>query len=116
MAISVQLTFRDFDSSPAVTEHVNRRAAKLETYSDRLMTCHVVVEQPHRHSRHGQNFHVRIAMHMPGKELIVSKTSPDSTLDLHVTIDEAFAEAERVLEDHVKAQRDRVHRPHSVRA
>ena len=29
---------------------------------------------------------------------------------------QTIAEAERVLEDHVKAQRDRVHRPHSVRA
>lgn len=116
MATQVQLTFRDFASSPAITEHVNRRAAKLETYTDRLMTCHVVVEQPHRHSRHGHNFHVRIDMHMPGKELVVSKTSADSTMDLHVTLDEAFGEAERVLEDHVKSQRDRVRRPHAVRA
>ncbi|MBS2014384.1 MAG: ribosome-associated translation inhibitor RaiA [Deltaproteobacteria bacterium] len=115
MATPVQLTYRDFPSSPAVTEHVERRAAKLETYSDRLMTCHVVVEQPHRHSRHGQKFHVRIDMHVPGRELVVSKTSASSTLDLHATIDEAFGEAERVLEDHVRERRDRVRRPHAMR-
>ncbi len=115
MATAVQLTFRDFPSSPAVSKHVERRASKLETYYDRLMTCHVVLEEPHRHSRHGHKFHVRIDMHVPGKELVVSKTSSDSTVDLHVTIDEAFGEAERVLEDHSKTHRDRERRPHAMR-
>ncbi len=101
MTAPVQLTFRDFPSSPAVTAHVERRAAKLETFFDRLLDCHVVVEEPHRHSRHGQKFHVRIDMHVPGKELVVSKTSADKTEDLHVTLDAAFGEAERILHDYV---------------
>lgn len=115
MATPVQLTFRDFPPCPSVTDHVQRRATKLETYFDRLMTCHVVVEEPHRRSRHGQKFHVRIDMHVPGKELVVSKTSADSTEDLHATIDEAFGEAERVLDHHAKATRQRLRRPHGVR-
>jgi ribosomal subunit interface protein len=83
-----------------MSAHVERRAAKLDTFFDRILKCHVVVEAPHRHAKHGQRFHVRIDLHVPGKELVVSKNPEEAKEDAHSAIDEAFADAERVLEEH----------------
>ena len=104
MTPTVQITFRDMKTSAAVTEHVERRAAKLETFFDRLQKLHVVVEEPHRHARHGQKFHVRVDMSVPGRDLLVaSKTPEDAKENAHVAIDDAFDDAERILEAHARS-------------
>ena len=102
-----QITFRDMASSPAVTSHVERRAQKLNLLFDRVVDCHVVVEEPHRHSAKGKRFHVRINLHVPGKELVISKNPDMAKEDLHAAIDDAFTDAERVLEDHARKVRGR---------
>lgn len=102
MAAPVQVTFRDIPHSDAVATHVQKRAAKLETFFDRLMKCHVVVEAPHRHHKHGKRYHVRIDMHVPGRELVVSRNPEDDREDLHATVDGAFGDAERILEDYAQ--------------
>lgn len=118
MAAPVQLTFRDIPPSPALSAHVEKRAAKLATFFDRILSCHVVLEAPHRHKTHGKNFHVRIDMHVPGKELVVTRNLEDTKEDLHAAVDDAFADAERVLEEHVRLQRPegKTHKkpPHGV--
>ena len=68
------------------------------------------VEEPHRHHAKGKKFHVRINLHVPGKELVISKNPEDAKEDLHVAIDDAFTAAERVLEDHAKKSRGHQHR------
>lgn len=102
MAAAVQITFRDMESSPAVSHHVHRRAEKLDTFFDRITSCHVVVEEPHRRKRQGQKFHVEIDMHVPGRELVISRNPDDAQQDLHVAIDLAFDDAERILEDYAR--------------
>lgn len=105
MQSPVQVTFRDFPPSPALSAHVEKRAAKLETYFDRVVKCHVVIEEPHRHSKQGKRFHVRIDLHVPGKELVISKTSDDAKEDAWAAVDEAFADAERMLEDFARTHK-----------
>lgn len=102
MTVPVQVTFRDIPHSDAVASHVERRAAKLETFYDRIMRCHVVVEAPHRHHKHGKRYHVRIDMHVPGRELVVSRNLDDTKEDLHAAVDDAFADAERVVEEYAR--------------
>lgn len=102
MAVPVQITFRDIPPSAAVAAHVERRAEKLETFFDRMSKCHVVVEEPHRHKRQGKKFQVEIDMHVPGKELVISRNPEDSKENLHATIDIAFDDAERVLEEYAR--------------
>lgn len=103
--ITPQITFRDMESSEAVTSHVERRAQKLELLFDRVVDCHVVLEEPHRHHAKGKKFHVRINLHVPGKELVISKNPDSAKEDLHAAIDDAFTDAERVLEDHARKTR-----------
>ncbi len=118
MESPVQITFRDIPPSRSVSAHVERRATKLDTFFDRISRCHVVVEAPHRHKRHGQRYHVRVEMHVPGKELVVSKTLDDMKEDVHAAVDDAFSDAERVLEDYARQLRretkTHVRAPHGV--
>lgn len=105
MAVPVQITFRDIPPSAAVTAHVERRAEKLETFFDRMSKCHVVVNEPHRHHRQGKKYKVEIGMIVPRKELVISKNPENTKEDLHATIDMAFDDAERVLEDYARQLR-----------
>lgn len=98
----VQLTFRDFPPSPAITTHVMRRADKLDTFHTRLVGVHVVVEAPHLRKRHGSRFRVRVDMRIPGKELVASHGNDDDKEDLHGLIERVFDEAERLLEADTK--------------
>ena len=103
MQSPVQVTFRDIQPTATVSEHVERRAAKLDTFFDRITKCHVVVEAPNAvHHRHGARFHVRIDLHVPGKELVVTRNPEDRKEDLHAAIDDAFGDAERVLEEYAR--------------
>jgi ribosomal subunit interface protein len=104
--------------SDAVTAHVEKRAAKLENFHDRIVKCHVVLEAPHRHHKHGKRYHVRIDMIVPGKELVVSKNLEDNNEDLHAAVDAAVGDAERVLSEHSQAlapdTKNRFRPPHGV--
>jgi ribosomal subunit interface protein len=99
MQSPVQVTFRDFSSSAAMIAHVEKRAAKLDTFFDRIHTCHVVLEAPHRHQHKGQRFHCRIELHLPGKQLVLATRPEDAKEDPYAVIDDAFADAERALEE-----------------
>ncbi len=99
MQSPVQITFRDMSPSPSIAAQVERRAAKLDTFFERIVRCHVVVESPHRHKKHGTCFHVRIDIHVPGRELVVSKNPDDAKVDAHAAVDDAFGDAERMLEE-----------------
>src|SRR5256885_5936468 len=77
MGVPVQLTFRDIPHSDALAAHAEKRAIKLETFNDHIVKCHVVLEAPHRHHKHGKRYHVRVDLHVPGKTLCVSKNLED---------------------------------------
>jgi ribosomal subunit interface protein len=105
MQSPVQVTFRDIQSSAAVSAHVEKRAAKLDTFFDRITHCHVVVEAPIRNHKHGPRYHVRIDLRVPGKELVVTKTPQERKEELHAAVDDAFGDAERLLEDYARQLR-----------
>lgn len=108
----VQLTFRDMPPSPAVAHHVARRAEKLETFHARVVGISVVIEEPHRHARHGSKYRVRIAMPVPGREIVVSRANEDEQSDVHVLIEAAFDDAERLLEADAKRWRSSYQKTH----
>ena len=105
MQSPVQVTFRDIQPSPAVSAHIERRAGKLDTYFDRITKCHVVVEAPNHSHKHGPKYHVRIDLHVPGKELTISKNPEELKDELAAAIDDAFGDAERALEEYARHTR-----------
>jgi len=105
MKLPLQVTLRDVSPSEAVEGYIRERAAKLDSFYDRIMSCRVVVEAPVRHHRKGGPFKVRIDLTVPGDELVVNRQRDE---DLYVAIREAFDAMRRRLEDHARRQRGAV--------
>ena len=81
MELPIQISYRNMESSDAVTTRIEAEVAKLDTFFDRITSCRVVVEAPHRHHKWGELFHVRIELGVPGTEPVVShEPTPRATL------------------------------------
>jgi ribosomal subunit interface protein len=102
MEIPLQITAHDFRLNPAIESEIRDKAAKLDTYYDRIIRCRVVIEAPVGHHRRGGPFDVRIDVTVPGSELVVNRQEDD---DLTVAIRNAFDAMRRRLEDYVRQQR-----------
>ncbi len=111
MQLPLQITFRDFASSDFIRDYVEKRAAKLEKFFDRIISCRVVVEAPNRgHHRHGSPFRVLIDVSVPGQELVVGRRPDDepSHKDLYAAIDSSFDDMRRMLEEWARKRRGEV--------
>jgi ribosome-associated translation inhibitor RaiA len=112
--------------SEAVASRVRAEAAKLNRYFDRIISCRVVVEAPHRHHQRGAPFHLRIDLGVPGEEIVINHVPSISSAlaqretgkwvkhleavaphkDIYVTIHDGFKAARRRLEDYVRRLRN----------
>lgn len=133
MMLPLQITFRNMPPSELVKEWINKEAAKLETFYDRIMSCRVVVELPNRRHKWGSLYHIRIDLRVPGAELVVKEQpSLHSAIqqteqergakqlevrvphkDLRQAINDAFKAAGRRLQDYARRQRGdvKIHEP-----
>jgi ribosomal subunit interface protein len=107
MKIPLQITFRNVEQTPLITDYVHERAESLEMYAPQLTSCRVVIETPHRHHREGRIFEVRVDMTVPGAELVVGREPSvnHSHEDVFVAIRDAFDAARRRLEDYSRRRR-----------
>ena len=96
MKLPLQITTRNVSLSEAAIESIRDRAAKLETFYDRIMSCRVLVEAPHRHKHQGVAYNVRIDITVPGHEIVV-KREPNE--DVYVAIRDSFDAARRQIQD-----------------
>lgn len=114
--------------SEAVAARVQKEAEKLGKYFDRITSCLVVIEAPHKHHHHGEPFHVRIELGVPGKELVVTQKPTVRAIlegdtdgrahkaqeiegahkDVYVAIRDGFAALRRQLRDYVHCLRHEV--------
>jgi cold shock CspA family protein/ribosome-associated translation inhibitor RaiA len=139
MEIPLKITFRDMAPSPAIEANIREKAAKFDELYDRVMSCHVIVEAPHRHHHKGKAYQVCIYLTVPGGELVINrapkhldaaKTAQPEELekalaeshepskhaaheDVYVAIRDAFNAAGRKLQDHARRRRGKikVHEP-----
>lgn len=111
MQLPLQITARDIALTDAIESAIREKAAKLETFFDRIMSCRVLVETPHRHQHKGLLYHVRIDMTVPGAELVVKREPHE---DLYVAIRDAFDAARRQLQDHSRRLRGEVKQHNGV--
>jgi cold shock CspA family protein len=102
-----QITFRDMPPSASVEARVREQVAELEQFYNRIMSCRVVIETPHRHHRQGRLYGVRIDLSVPGRELVVGRepSQHHAHEDVYVAIRDAFDAARRQLEDHARRER-----------
>ena len=107
MKRNLQITFRGMNASDALSEHIRDSADKLEQFFDGITGCHVVVEEPHRHHQQGKHFHVRLDMHVPGKNIVVDRDHGDkvSHEDAYQAVNDAFDAARRQLQHYAEGLR-----------
>ena len=110
MQIPPQITIRDMEHSDALETHIRDKVNKLDEFFDRIMSCRVVVEMPHKHHHQGKQFNVRIDIGVPGSELVVNR---DHAEDVYIALRDAFDAAKRQLEDYARKMRGDVktHQP-----
>jgi ribosome-associated translation inhibitor RaiA len=115
MQTPFQLTFHSpVEPSPALAEHLQLRADKLDQLYDKVTSCHVVVGLAGHHREHDNRFTVTIHVGLPGHELLVNHIPKDHhkpTTALE-SADLAFDDAERQLEDWASRRRDNRRAPH----
>lgn len=110
MQVPVQITFRGMDTSPAVEERILQKVAKLEQYHDRITSCRVVVEAPHKRHHKGKLYVISIDLTLPGSELVVNSNKRKSHAheDVYVALRDAFNAMTRQLEEHARESRGQV--------
>ena len=134
MDIPLTISFRNMTPSASVENQVRERAEKLGSFCDRITSCRVIVEAPHRHHHKGQAFQIHIDLSVPGKQIVI-KHAPKQLAavklaegsvsenemvenheaskhgahaDVYVAIRDAFDAAGRKLQDYVRRQRGAV--------
>jgi len=105
MKIPLQVTFRNMPHSDAIEAKINEKAAKLDKYYDKIMSCRIVVEESQRRQHQGKLFSVHIDITSPGKELAVTREENE---DPYVALRDAFNTAVRRLEEHARRKRGEV--------
>jgi ribosomal subunit interface protein len=102
MQIPLEIAFKNMERSDAVEARIREKAEKkLDRFAGRITSCRVLVEAPHRHHHTGYTFDVRIDIHVPGEELVVTRESTDPAhSDVYVAIRDAFDAAVRQLDGH----------------
>lgn len=110
MQVQPKVTFRDFESSPALEAKIEERIERLEKMYGLLTSCQVVVESPHRHHHQGRIYHVRLHLAVPGGDIVVGRDPSEHHAheDVYVAVRDAFDAAERRLEDHARRRRGEV--------
>jgi ribosomal subunit interface protein len=104
MQITPQIRFRGMEPSRSVEAVIMERIEGLARFHDRITSCTVVVEAPHRSSRQGKIFHVRIDITVPGREIFAGRKPEEDPAheDVYLAIRDSFDAAQRQLEDTVR--------------
>ena len=108
MRIPLQITVRDVQHSDALEARIREKAAKLEQFHPRIMSCRVTVEEAHKHRNQGRHFQVRLDVRVPGREIVANR---DHAEDPYVALREAFDAAKRQLEELARSQRGELKAP-----
>ncbi|MFI3156259.1 MAG: HPF/RaiA family ribosome-associated protein [Methylococcaceae bacterium] len=110
MQIPLQITFRGIPHSDAVEAKIREKVSKLERFYAHIMGCRVAVESEHHRHHQGNQYHIRLDITTPRKELVISRDHHDKKAyeDVYVAMRDAFNAATRQLEDYARVQRGKV--------
>ncbi|TAK63770.1 HPF/RaiA family ribosome-associated protein [Methylobacter sp.] len=110
MQIPLQITFRGIPHSDAVEAKIREKVSKLDRFHSHIMSCRVAVEAEHHRHHQGNQYHIRIDLTTPHKELVISREHHDKKAyeDIYIAIRDAFNAAIRQLEDYARVQRGKV--------
>jgi cold shock CspA family protein len=102
MQTPVEIAYRHFEPSAEIRAEVAAQVRRLERFSSRITSCHVVVTRPPNRRRNGDLFQVELRIAMPKhKDIIVDRQPGDAPEHEHarVAIRQAFDSAARQIEE-----------------
>jgi cold shock CspA family protein len=105
MQIPLQITARNLELSEPEERMIRQAASKLDVFWDRITSCRVVVEIPHRRRRTGLSYNVRLELSVPGDTLAITRRP---RAGLETAVQEAFDAAQRRLQDEARRTQGRV--------
>lgn len=106
MQIAPEIAFRNVTPTPAMERAIEDGIQELERVEDRITSCRLVVERPHRRHRSGNPYHVRIDLTLPGAEIVVNRAPSENGPEEAVTaIAEAFHTARMQLSERARKRR-----------
>lgn len=107
--MSFHITFLKMENSEFVAAKAQEHAEKLMKLAPEIVSCRVVIEAPTTHHNHGQPFHVRLQLEVPGKDLVVDRGTghaPQAHEDVYVALHDAFDVARRQIEERHRMRRE----------
>jgi cold shock CspA family protein/ribosome-associated translation inhibitor RaiA len=130
---TIEVRSRNVELPAHVEDWIRNELADLERFYGGILSCHVMVEQPHQHHERGNPFHLRVELVVPGGEIVV-KHQPNihrevrqagaaerlkqfdveaRYKDLRVALADAFKTVGRRLQDYVRRRRGqtKLHEP-----
>jgi ribosome-associated translation inhibitor RaiA len=107
MQLPLQISFRHMERTPFLEATIREKAATLDHFAGRIMSCRVVVEPAGEHRLHGNQYEVRIDITLPGGEVVATREPSEHKeyKEIGVAIRDAFDAAARRLEEYVRIQR-----------
>ena len=97
----LELIYDDVPRSPWSESLIRERVARLERYSDHIISALVIVAQPHRHQHKGNPFRVSIEVRLPRNRTLMIVEEPkvvEQRSNLQAVINRAFEAMETRLQ------------------
>jgi ribosome-associated translation inhibitor RaiA len=109
MQMPIDIIFQNMDRSEPMEARVQARMARLERFSEMLISCRVVLEAVQKQA-HGGPLSISIKLGLPGKDIVVKRQqhAHESKGDAYHVIGVAFDIAERQLDEHLRISRHAV--------
>jgi cold shock CspA family protein/ribosome-associated translation inhibitor RaiA len=108
MELPLQITFKDVPHSDAVEAAIRERVAKLERYSDCIISCRVIVQEPTKRRQQGNLFCITIDLTLPGAELALGHGGhgdAHSNENVYVAMRDSFHAMERMIKAYMAQRR-----------
>lgn len=95
----IEVAWRGIQPSEELERYIDEQARELKRICDRIQGCQVVVEVQQRQKQRDAQFAVRLAITLPGTEIVVNREHSE---DPSIALRDAFAAAGLQLADHVR--------------
>jgi ribosome-associated translation inhibitor RaiA len=110
MSFPIQITFRHMLPSRVFEDRIRQLAERLEKFSTRITSCHVVVEKPHQSHAQGGLFDVHVSLCVPGNIIVVrrSHSADPEHSNAWIALRDAFSAIRRNLQEYERVSRGEV--------
>jgi ribosomal subunit interface protein len=103
MGTPVQISFHNIPQSDAIESRIQQKITTLEKFYPRITSVKVTVEPNTLRHRKGTTYHVKVALAIPGANIVVGNDPGDDFAheDVYVAIRDSFLAARRMLQDQI---------------